>query len=111
MVYDDGLAQRIREVLEEQYEDSLTEKKMFGGLAFFIRGNMCCSVAKERLIVQVGKDNYEESLQQDYVQKTDIIGRAMRGMIYVEEEGIQEDEILEYWVLKGAAFAKSLLPK
>jgi len=111
MVYDDGLAQRIREVLVDEHEHSLSEKKMFGGLAFFIRGNMCCGVVKERLMVRVGKENYEESLQQPHVKPMNFTGKPMRGLIYVGEMGIQEDEILEYWVLKGAAYAASLLAK
>ena len=111
MVYDEGLVQRIREILQDHDQRGVTEKNMFGGLAFFIKGNMCCGVFKERLMVRVGKENYEESLQQEFVRKMDFTGRPMRGMIYVEEEGLQEDESLEYWVLKGVAYAISLPAK
>ena len=109
MVYDEGLAQRIRDSLQDH--QSLTEKKMFGGVAFFVNGNMCCGVVKEDLMVRVGKENYEKSLQQQHVRKMDFTGRPMRGLIYVGEEGIQEDEILEYWILKGVEYAESLPAK
>ena len=111
MVYDEGLVQRIREILQDQDQHGVTEKKMFGGVAFFIKGNMCCGVVKEKLMVRVGKDSYEASLQEPNVQKMDFTGKPMRGLIYVEEVGIQEDETLEYWVFKGVIYAESLPAK
>ena len=57
MAYDEALADRLRHVLGRHKE--LTEKKMFGGITFMLRGNMCCGVTKEDLVVRVGAEQYE----------------------------------------------------
>lgn len=87
MAYDEGLAQRIREILSESpgYE----EKKMFGGIGFLLHGNMACSVIREDLIVRVGAENYTAALQLPNVELFDITGRAMTGWVVVKRAGIQ----------------------
>jgi TfoX/Sxy family transcriptional regulator of competence genes len=106
MAYDEGLAQRIREALDER--PGLTEKKMFGGLCFLIGRNMCCGVVGDELMVRVGPDAYPECLALPYAREMDFTGRAMKGMIYVSVEGIDDDGDLAAWVDRGADFAGSL---
>ena len=79
MAYDEGLAQRLREVVEEQ--PGIAERKMFGGLCFLVSGNMCLGVVKDELMVRVGPDAYETCLAEPHARKMDFTGRAMKGMV------------------------------
>ena len=109
MAYDEGLAQRIRELLP--VEESLVEKKMFGGVGFMLHGNMACGVNKEDLIVRVGPDGYDEALARANARPFDFTGRPMKGWITVGPEGYESDEDLQVWVKQGIEFALSLPPK
>ena len=109
MAYDEGLAQRVREYLFEVNE--VEEKKMFGGLAFMIRGNMSCGITGSELMVRVGKDEYKSALKESYVREMDFTGKALKGFVYVTEDGLQSDEILGYWVDKAVNFANTLPAK
>ena len=79
MAYDERLAGRVREILSGQR--SLKEKKMFGGLAFTVRGHMCCGVEKDRLVVRVGPEQYEAALKRKYAREIDFTGRPLKGLI------------------------------
>jgi len=109
MPYDEGLAQRIREALEDQ--SSVTEKKMFGGLAFLLRGNMCVGVLQDELMVRVGPNQYEEALLEPHARKMDFTGRPMKGLVYVAPAGFESDDGLQAWVTRGVDFARSLPAK
>ena len=109
MAYDEGLAQRIREALDDTV--GVTEKKMFGGLAFMLRGNLCAGVVGEELMVRVGPDAYEESLAQAHAREMDFTGRPMKGLLYVASQGIEADDDLGEWIGRGLAFAGSLPAK
>ena len=109
MAYDEGLAQRVREILED--ERDISEKKMFGGLAFLLGGNMCCGVVAGELMVRVGPDAYEDALAQRHAREMDFTGRPLKGMVYVSSGGIEDDEDLDGWVTRGVAFAGSLPAK
>ena len=109
MAYDEGLAHRIRETLAEQ--PGLTEKKMFGGIAFMINGNMACGVSGEEVMVRVGPDNYNTAVTQPHARPFDMTGRPMKGWVMVALEGYEADEDLEAWVQQGVSFALSLPPK
>ena len=109
MAYDEGLSQRLREVVEEQ--PGIAEKKMFGGLCFMLSGNMCLGVVGDELMVRVGPDAYEACLAEPHAREMDFTGRAMKGMVYVATEGFESDEDLASWVQRGVAFAASLPPK
>jgi len=110
MAYDDVLAGRIRHILNEQ-PNEITERKMFGGLAFMLRGNMCCGVIEDRLMVRVGPDEYQAALAEPYAREMDFTGKALTGFVYVAPEGCESEEQLESWVEKAVAFAASLPPK
>ena len=109
MSYDEGLAQRVREVLENQpgYE----EKKMFGGIGFLLNGNMACGVIRDDLIVRVGADNYTDALLKPHVELFDITGRAMTGWVVIKEPGYRSDNHLMDWVEQGMEYSLSLPAK
>ena len=109
MSYDEGLAQRIREYLQET--ENVEEKKMFGGLCFMVSRHMCCGIVDDKLMARVGPDNYEHLLEIDHTQKMDFTGKPMKGMIYVEPDGLKSEKELEFWVEKCLAFIRSLPPK
>lgn len=109
MAYDEGLAQRVRELLEEH--PGFNEKKMFGGICFLLYGNMACGIISDDIIVRVGKEKYDDLLQLPHVKKFDITGRPMKGWVMVSYEGYESDEDLSEWIERGVDFALSLPPK
>jgi hypothetical protein len=109
MAYDEGLAQRVTELLEER--PGFNEKKMFGGVCYLLNGNMACGVLNEDIIVRVGVERYEDSLKSPHTRKFDITGKPMKGWVMVSSEGHESDEDLEAWIKKGVSFALSLPPK
>lgn len=109
MAYDKGLAQRIRELLEE--EPGCAERRMFGGLCFLIFGNMLCGIIGEDLIVRVGADHYAEMLKLPHTKKFDLTGREMKGWVMVLSEALDADEDLDDWVQRALSFVRTLPPK
>lgn len=108
MPFDQGLAQRVRETLDHP---GVTEKKMFGGLCFLLRGNMCVGVTGENLMVRVGPDAYAESLAQPHAREMDFTGKPLKGFVFVAPEGFDDDGELRAWIERGTAFALSLPAK
>jgi len=108
-MFDEGLAQRVREILSENlgYE----EKEMFGGIGFLLQGHMACGVIREDLIVRVGEENYTEALLKPDVELFDMTGRAMTGWVVVKETGYSKDSNLRDWVDQGASYSLTLPPK
>ena len=90
MAYDDGLAQRIREYFDDH--PYVSEKAMFGGVAFLLSGNICVAMWQTSLVVRVGAKVYENALQKPHAQAFDITGKSMRGWVVVHPEGISEDQ-------------------
>ncbi|HEY5888825.1 MAG TPA: TfoX/Sxy family protein [Acidimicrobiales bacterium] len=109
MAYDEGLAERIRDVLDGG--PGIDERKMFGGIAFLLDGNMAVGIVGEELMVRVGPDAWADALAQPHVREMDFTGRSMKGFVYVSGAGIAEDADLATWVARGTDFAGSLLPK
>jgi hypothetical protein len=109
MAFDEGLAERIRTLTDD--ESDLFERKMFGGLCFMSRGNMCFGIVGSELMVRVGPDAYADALALPHAREMDFTGRSMRGMVYVDEDGFSEDGDLEVWLRRGLEFALSLPPK
>ncbi len=109
MAYDEALAARIRETLQGQ--DAVTERKMFGGIAFMVGGNMACGVIRDDLMVRVGPEAHDAAVAQPHVRPMDFGNRPMRGMVYVAPDGVRSTEELARWVHAGAAMAASLPPK
>lgn len=109
MAYDEHLAERIRGVLRDR--DAVTERKMFGGIAFMIGGNMAVGVTRDELMVRVGPDAHDDALAQPHVRVMDMGNRPMRGMVNVAPAGIERDADLTRWVNAGADVAAALPPK
>jgi hypothetical protein len=109
MAYDEGLAERIRVAVDQR--PGVTERKMFGGLAFMIHGHMFCGVLQESLMARVGPDAYAGALARSHTREMDFTGRPMKGYVYVDPEGIEEDDELQAWVDRCVAFALSLPPR
>ncbi|RPH51277.1 MAG: TfoX family protein [Desulfobacteraceae bacterium] len=109
MAYDKGLAQRVKELLEE--EPGFNEKKMFGGICFLMNGNMAYGILNEDLIVRVGPVNYDRMLKSPHVRKFDITGRPMKGWVMISCEGYESDKDLAGWIRQGKQYALSLPPK
>ena len=109
MAFDEGLAERVRGLFAN--EPDMSERKMFGGLCFMTSGNMCFGIVGSELMVRVGVDAYAEALTLSHTREMDFTGRSMRGMVYVAEDGISEDDDLEIWLRRGLDYAGSLPPK
>lgn len=108
MAYDDTLATRIRAELAGV--DGVTEKEMFGGLAFLVHGNMCVGVSGDELMGRVGKDGHDEAVARPGARTFDMTGRPMAGWITVSPDGLGGDE-LGGWVATCLAFVRTLPPK
>jgi TfoX/Sxy family transcriptional regulator of competence genes len=110
MPYDEDFANRVREQLSDQ--DGVTEKQMFGGLAFLLRGNMAVGLSGGgELMVRVGPDGTEGALAEPHTRLFDMTGRPMRGWILVAPEGVSTARQLGAWVRRGLEFARTLPPK
>jgi len=113
MAYDEGLAQRIREELEgrDDLPHPISEKKMFGGLAFLLGGNMCVGVNGENLMARVGPDSYQKALSQSHAREMDFTKRPLRGFVYVDADGVEADRDLARWIDRCVEFARTLAAK
>jgi hypothetical protein len=109
MAYDEGLADRVRAVLSIRPE--LTERKMFGGIAFMLSGNMAVGVTGDELIIRVAPEDYERALAEPGARQFDFTGKPMRGFVCVGGEAIAADDDFAGWVDSGADRAASLPPK
>jgi TfoX/Sxy family transcriptional regulator of competence genes len=109
MSYDEGIAERIRAVLAGQ--DGVTERKMFGGLVFMVRGNMCCGVRGTDLMLRVGPENYAAALEQADARKMDFTGKALTGFVYVDQTVADAPERLRQWLDRAFAYAAALPAK
>lgn len=109
MAYDELLAERVADLLAT--ESTLTEKKMFGGIAFMVQGNMAVGVSGDSLMVRVGKETYEEALAESGVDVLGPGGTPMTGWVLVAPERINDDDGLEDWVERGRQTAVGLPPK
>ena len=108
MAYDEGLAQRIREMLGTA---RITEKRMFGGLAFLSRGHMFVGIVGGTLMARIGPEPYAEALRKPHVREMDFTGRPMKGYVFVDPPGIERDDDLEHWIVASRAFVRSLPDK
>jgi TfoX N-terminal domain len=106
MAFDPGMAQRIRDVLGER--PGVTEKKMFGGLAFLLHGHMFIGLAGEKLMARIGPEAYPRALRMKHVREMDFTGRPMKGYVFIDDQGVEADADLEYWVNQCAGFVATL---
>lgn len=109
MAFDPGLSQRVREVLGER--PGLTERKMFGGLAFLLDGKMFVGIVGGTLMARVGLERHQDALTQPHVREMDFTGRPMKGYVYIDPPGLTEDRDLAAWVVWCANFVAALPDK
>lgn len=109
MPYDEALAAKVRETLSRRRH--VSEKRMFGGLSFLIRGNMCCGIVGDELMVRVGPARYERALARRHVREMDFTGRPLTGYVYVARQGLRSTAAVQGWVEQGVTYARTLPPK
>jgi TfoX/Sxy family transcriptional regulator of competence genes len=109
MAYDEELADRARAALGDR--DDLSERKMFGGLALMVGGNMCVGVTGDDLMLRLGVDGADTALDEDHTRPMDFTGRPLKGFIYVSPAGTASDADLQRWVDRALAFVETLPPK
>jgi TfoX/Sxy family transcriptional regulator of competence genes len=105
--YDEDLANRVRELV--LMEPGVTEKRMFGGLAFLLDGNMSVSASSQGgLLLRVDPAETNALLSKPHAQPFEMRGRVMQGWLRVDAEGLRTKRQLERWVARGIAYARSL---
>jgi TfoX N-terminal domain len=110
MAYDEDLANRIRELLGS--ERGTEEKRMFGGLAFLINGNMSVAASGQGgLLVRVPPDDTDKLLERAHVSAMVMAGREARGWLRVDSDGVKTKRQLQSWVTRGVGYTRSLPPK
>lgn len=103
MAYDESLAQRVSQFFSASQIRHET-KRMMGGLCFMVEGKMCVGVEKDRLMVRIGPDAYEDALTRRGCRPMDFTGRPLRGFVFVELEGLKTQADLTYWLKLALAF-------
>lgn len=106
MAFDIELASRVREALAAR--NDVTEKKMFGGLCFMVRGHMCCGIDSNNFMLRVGPDQYEAALNRRHAKPMDFTGRPLTGFVYVVPDGLKTKRDLAGWLKMGLDFVESL---
>ncbi len=89
----------------------ITERKMFGGLAFMSHGHMFIGVLGGTLMARVGPREYPNALMKPHVREMDFTGKPMKGYVFVEPDGFESDAALKFWVNKSYEFTATLPPK
>ncbi|MEP6761845.1 MAG: TfoX/Sxy family protein [Sporichthyaceae bacterium] len=108
MAYDEALAERIRDALADTAD--VTERKMFGGLAFMVAGHMVCGVVHDDLMLRLGPEGADAALDQPHVRPMDFTGRPMSSMVYIAPAGLGGEALVD-WVNAAVAFADQLPAK
>lgn len=109
MAYNEYLADRIRRLFLEERQ-VVEEKKMMGGLCFMLNDKMCCGIHFDKkkqtdlLMARIGEDATEEAMTKEGCLPMDFTGRPMKGYVFVEPDGYDLDEQLEYWIRKCITF-------
>jgi hypothetical protein len=110
MPYDEDLANRLRELLADR--DAVTEKKMFGGLAFLLNGHMCVSASHNGgLLARIDPDDTEAMLERPHVARMEMGGRTMDGWITVAPEGLKTKRELAAWLKRCVSYVETLPAK
>jgi len=106
MVYSKSLAARIRQLVGKRR--GIVEKKMFGGVGFLLDGKLLVGIWQDSLIARLGKEQAARALEKPCVREFDITGRAMKGWVLVEPEGMEDDGQLGAWIEKATGFVATL---
>lgn len=110
MAYDEELAERIRALTID--EPPLIEKRMFGGLGFMLDGNMAFAASGAGgLMVRIDRAESDELTTRPGAGPMEMKGRTMKGWLYIEPYGLEDDDALAEWISIGLDFAQTLPPK
>jgi TfoX/Sxy family transcriptional regulator of competence genes len=109
MAFSEALASSVRELIGAS--GGVVEKRMFGGLAFLVHGNMSVGIHGDELIVRIEPSQTNQALREPGVRIFDITGRPMQGWLLVSSSVLESKGALRRWVSKGVAYARSLPPK
>jgi TfoX/Sxy family transcriptional regulator of competence genes len=109
MAFNELLANRIRVALARRR--GVSEKKMFGGVAFLANGHMFCGVNRDDVVVRVGPDAWAKALSRKHARPMDFTGRPLSGYVYVAPPGVRTAASLKTWVDQGLRFARTLPPR
>lgn len=109
MAFDQGLAERLREVLRGRLD--VDEKHMFGGIVFMAHGYMAVGIVGDVLMVRVGPVAYPAALKQRHARPMDFTGKPLAGYLYIDPPGFAEDDDLARWVALALDFVDQLPPK
>jgi TfoX/Sxy family transcriptional regulator of competence genes len=105
MAYNELLADRAREVIS-LFEEDVEEKRMFGGLCFLVDDKMLAGVMKDRLMLRLNPDLFDEVIEKEGCTPMDFTGRKMRGFVYVDMEVLDSREKMEYWITLALDYNK-----
>lgn len=105
MAYNEKLANNIRELIALTHKN-VEEKAMFGGLCFMVNDKMCVGVEKERLMVRLNPDRYDEAMEKEGCTPMDFTGRIMKGYVFVDAAALTTKKKLSYWVQLALEYNK-----
>ncbi|MBK8983242.1 MAG: TfoX/Sxy family protein [Ignavibacteria bacterium] len=97
MAYDEKAADRVREIISLSHQN-IEEKKMFGGLCFMVNDKMCIGVEKDRLMVRLDPEKYDEALKKEGCRPMDFTGKVMKGFVFVDTDALKTKKHLQYWI-------------
>ena len=105
MAYNEKLADMTRELIAQTHKN-VEEKAMFGGLCFMVNDKMCVGVEKERLMVRLDPEKYDEVIEKDGCKPMDFTGKVMKGFVFVDADVLTTKKKLEYWVKLALEYNK-----
>ncbi|HLF18763.1 MAG TPA: TfoX/Sxy family protein [Candidatus Omnitrophota bacterium] len=106
MAYDQKLEKRLAKIVEERRD--FQQQKMFGGVGFLLRGNMCFGIWKDNLILRLGEANAGIALKKKNTVPFDITGRAMKGWVMAKPQGLKGEAALKEWIDQAIGFVSQL---
>jgi len=97
VAYNEKLADRVREIIAVTHKN-VEEKAMFGGLCFMVNDKMCVGIEKERMMVRLDPEKYEDVINKEGVKPMDFTGKVMKGYVFVDADALNTKKKLEYWM-------------
>lgn len=105
----DELTTRVRNLMHDRVD--VVERRMFGGVAFMIKGHMACGAVGDKLMVRLGEIGVSRAFAEPHVKPMDFTGKVMKSMVFVEAAGIEDTRQLRKWVQRSIRFVETLPPK